>query len=88
MLRQTVQFMARRLMELDGVYRCGADHAPAFVEVGAPTDDELHGLLQTIVARLRKMLTRRGALVEDMDRPAWPGRMPTVRRRERCRPRL
>jgi hypothetical protein len=51
---------------LDGVYRCGADGAPAFVEAGAPTDDELHALLQTVISRLMKMLTRRGVLVEDM----------------------
>jgi hypothetical protein len=51
---------------LDGVYRCGADGAPAFDEAGAPTDDELHALLQTVIARLMKMLTRRGVLVEDM----------------------
>jgi uncharacterized protein (DUF983 family) len=31
---------------LDGVYRSAADGAPAFVEVGAPGDDELHVLLQ------------------------------------------
>jgi hypothetical protein len=48
------------------VYRCGADGAPAFVEAGAPTDDELHALLQTVISRLMKMLTRRGVLVEDM----------------------
>ena len=51
---------------LDGVYRCGADGVPGFVEAGAPTDDELHALLHTIIARLMKMLTRRGVLVEDM----------------------
>jgi hypothetical protein len=51
---------------LDGVYRSGVDGAPAFVEVNAPTDDELHVLLQTLVARLMKILTRRGVLVEDM----------------------
>jgi hypothetical protein len=28
--------------------------------VNAPTDDELHGLLQTVIARLMKLLTRRG----------------------------
>jgi len=50
---------------LDGVYRCGADGAPAFIEAAAPTDDELHALLQTVIARLMKMLTRRGVLVED-----------------------
>jgi hypothetical protein len=51
---------------LDGVYRRGADGSPAFIEADAPTDDELHALLQTVIARLMKMLTRRGVLVEDM----------------------
>jgi hypothetical protein len=51
---------------LDGVYRCGTDGAPAFAEVGSPTDDEMRALLQTLIARLMKMLTRRGVLVEDM----------------------
>ena len=51
---------------LDGVYLCGADGAPAFVEVGAPTDDELHALLQTVITRLMKLLTRRGVLIEEM----------------------
>lgn len=50
----------------DGVYRCGADGVPGFIEAGAPSDDELHALLQTIIARLMKMLRRRGVLVEDM----------------------
>ncbi|SER45158.1 MULTISPECIES: transposase [Pseudomonas] len=53
---------------LDGVYRPGADGLPQFVEVGSPTDDEVHELLQIIIARLIKMLTRRGVLVEDMGR--------------------
>jgi hypothetical protein len=51
---------------LDGVYRRGADGVPQFVEVGSPTDDEVHELLQIIIARLMKLLTRRGVLVEDM----------------------
>jgi hypothetical protein len=51
---------------LDGVYRCGADGVLEFVEVGSPTDDEVHALLQAIIARLMKLLTRRGVLVEDM----------------------
>jgi hypothetical protein len=51
---------------LDGVYCCDADGSPAFIEADAPTDDELHALLQTVIARLMKMLTRRGVLVEDM----------------------
>jgi hypothetical protein len=33
---------------------------------GAPTDDELHALLHTVIARLMKMLTRRGVLIEEM----------------------
>jgi hypothetical protein len=37
-----------------------------FVEVGSPTDDEVHALLQAIITRLMKMLTRRGVLVEEM----------------------
>ena len=37
-----------------------------FVQAGAPTDDELHALLHTVIARLMKMLTRRGVLVEEM----------------------
>ena len=51
---------------LDGVYRCDADGLPSFIEVGVPSDDELHALLQTVIARLMKMLTRRGVLVEEM----------------------
>ena len=51
---------------LDGVYRCGADGVPGFIEAGAPTDEELRALLCTVIARLMKMLTRRGVLVEDM----------------------
>ena len=51
---------------LDGVYRCDASGAPSFVEADAPTDGELRALLDTVIARLMKMITRRGALVEDM----------------------
>ncbi|MBI3156146.1 MAG: transposase [Burkholderiales bacterium] len=32
----------------------------------APTDDELHALLQTVITRPLKTLTRRGVLVEEM----------------------
>ena len=52
-------------LQLDGVYCCSTDDAPTFVEVDAPTDDELHALLRTVIARLMKMLTRHGVLVED-----------------------
>ncbi len=51
---------------LDGVYRCGADGVPEFVEAGSPTDDEVPALLQAIITGLMKMLTRRGVLVEEM----------------------
>ena len=46
---------------LDGVYRGGADGGAEFVEVGAPTDDEVHALLQTLIARLMKMLNLRNS---------------------------
>jgi hypothetical protein len=42
----------RRGLLRDGVYRCGADGVPEFVEVGAPTDNEVHALLQTIIGML------------------------------------
>ena len=61
---------------LDGVYLSDADDAPSIVEVSAPTDDGLHAQLQTIIARLMKMLTRRGVLVVDMGQ-SWPGRAET-----------
>ena len=51
---------------LDGVYRCGADGVPQFVEVGSPTDDELQALLQAIIARLMKLITRPRVLVQDL----------------------
>lgn len=46
----------------------------AFVDASASTDDELHALLQTIIARLMKLLTRRAVLVEEMGQtyPAEP----------------
>jgi hypothetical protein len=68
---------------LDGVYRCDADGKPTFVEVGSPTDEEVHALLQTLIARLMKMLTRRGVLVQDMGQTwlAEPGRWSSSSRR-------
>ena len=58
---------------LDGVYRCGTDGVPTFAEVGGPTDDELHALLQTVMTRLMKMLTRHGVLIEEMGQTYLPG---------------
>ena len=36
-----------------------------FVQACAPTEDELHSLLHTVITRLMKMLTRRGVLIEE-----------------------
>lgn len=51
---------------LDRVYRCGADASPTFIEAAASTDQELYALMQTVIARFMKTLTRRGVLVEEM----------------------
>ena len=50
---------------LDGVYRCGTDGAPEFVEAPAPTDEALQTVLHKIITRIVKLLTRRGVLVEE-----------------------
>ena len=50
---------------LDGVYRCGADGAPVFAEVPAPTDEALHAVLHKIITRTMKLLTRLGVLIEE-----------------------
>ena len=49
---------------LDGVYR-RTEGEPVFDAARAPTGDELAGLLEQIVARLMKLLTRSGYLVEE-----------------------
>ncbi|EHR71157.1 Putative transposase [Burkholderiales bacterium JOSHI_001] len=54
---------------LGSVNRCDADGAPAFVEADAPNDDESHALLQTLINRLMKLLTRRCVLVEVAGQP-------------------
>lgn len=53
-------------MALDGVYRCGTNGARTFIEAVASTDEELHALLQTVIARFMKMFMSRGVLVEEM----------------------
>jgi hypothetical protein len=58
--------VVQRGLVLDGVHRRDADDAPTFIETNAPTHGELHALLQSVIVRLMKMLTRRGMLVEDM----------------------
>ena len=50
---------------LDGVYRRGTDGAPEFVEVPAPADEALQAVLNKIITRTMKLLTRRGVLVEE-----------------------
>ncbi len=49
---------------LDGVYRL-TDGAPVFQAVPAPTPRELQTLLTRIIKRVLKVLTRKGALIED-----------------------
>ena len=50
---------------LDGVYRCGADGAPVFVETSAPTDEALQAVLHKIITHRMRLLTLRGVLVEE-----------------------
>ena len=49
---------------LDGIYRNSAGE-PVFQEARAPTTVELQGVLDKIITRLMKMLTRQGYLVEE-----------------------
>jgi len=48
----------------DVAYR-RTDGEPVFVDVPAPTDEELQALLHMIITRLMKLLTRRGVLIEE-----------------------
>ena len=50
---------------LDGVYRCGAEGEPVFVEASAPTDEALQAVLHKIITRMMKLPIRRGVLVEE-----------------------
>jgi hypothetical protein len=52
-------------VQLSGGYRSGADGVPEFIEVAAPTEEGLHALLQTVIARLMTLFKRRGVLLED-----------------------
>ena len=49
-------------LALDGVYRCGADGLPVFVEAPAPADEALQAVSHKIITRLMKLLTRRGGV--------------------------
>jgi hypothetical protein len=55
---------------LDGVYRSDAEGGTRVHRGGCTPDEALHALLHTVIARLMKMLTRRGVLVEDTGR-SW-----------------
>ena len=67
---------------LDGVYLL-TDGVPVFQAVPAPTPEQLQTLLTRIIKRVLRVLTRKGALIEeapetpylaDTDRdPAWDG---------------
>jgi hypothetical protein len=46
------------------VYRHGGEGGPVFVAVPAPTDEDVQALRRKINGRILKLLTRRGALVE------------------------
>jgi hypothetical protein len=50
---------------LDGVYRRSAEGSPEFVEAPAATDEALQAMLQKIITRTMKLLTRRGVLAEE-----------------------
>ena len=49
---------------LDGVYRL-TEGEPVFQSACAPTAEQLHGLLDKIIVRVMRLLTRRGLLIEE-----------------------
>ena len=51
---------------LDGMYRCGADGEPVFIEAGALSDGQIHAVLQTVITRRMKRLMRQGVLVQEL----------------------
>ncbi len=50
---------------LDGVYRTNANGQPEFIEIPAPSDEDIWEVLQRRIKRVMKQLVRRGILVED-----------------------
>jgi putative transposase len=50
---------------LDGIYHTGAEGAPVFHPAPALTGEELPALLDKIIARILRVLTRQGHLVEE-----------------------
>ena len=68
---------------LDGVYP-STDGEPLFVEVPAPTDEQLPAVPHKIIGRLMKLLTRRSVLIGLRGSVAvarWPARPRTAARR-------
>lgn len=53
-----------RCLVLDGVYR-SSEGVPVFHEVRAPSVVDLEGLLNRIIQRIVKLLTRTGYLIEE-----------------------
>jgi Putative transposase len=49
----------------DGVYRRSSGGEPQFVQVAAPTDEEVRAVFNQIIMRMMKLLKRRGALIEE-----------------------
>ena len=51
---------------LDGVYQTGeAEGAPLFIEAAGPSNEQLQTLLDKIINRILKLLTRLGHLIEE-----------------------
>jgi hypothetical protein len=48
----------------DGVYRTNAKGEPEFIEIPAPSDEDVWEVLQSTIKRVMKQLVRRGVLVE------------------------
>jgi hypothetical protein len=54
-----------RCLVLDGVYRTNAEGEPEFIEIRAPSDEQVWEVLERIIKRVMKQLVRRGILVAD-----------------------
>ncbi len=50
---------------LGGVYRISANGGPEFIEIPAPSNEDIWEELQRIIRRVMRQLVRRGILVED-----------------------
>ena len=59
---------------LDGVYRTTTEGLPIFHTVHAPTATELQALLNRIIKRMMKFLTRKGYLIEEQGMTYLTGR--------------